>query len=214
MPAYVAPKFKRAAFTCPHCTVYAQQQWEHPLVRPTSVSRATCLICGYPSIWFEENMVFPLKSRAPLPNPDLPADVKADYMEARSIAATSPRGAAALLRLCVQKLCIALGEKGKRIDDDIASLVGKGLDERVQQMLDSVRVIGNESVHPGQIDLRDDPELAATLFWLVNEIADEMITKPNRITKVYGTLPQHQRDRIVARNAKALAANGTAPTTS
>ena len=75
-----------------------------------------------------------------------------------------------------QKLRIHLGEKGKTIDDDIASLVRKGLNPLVQQSLDIVRVIGNEAVHPGVIDLKDDRETAFRLFDLVNAITDAMIS--------------------------------------
>jgi hypothetical protein len=38
----------------------------------------------------------------------------------------------------------------------------------VQQSLDIVRVIGNDAVHPGQIDLTDDIETATKLFVLIN----------------------------------------------
>ena len=51
--------------------------------------------------------------------------------------------------------------KGKNIDDDIGALVKRGLDARIQKALDVVRVVGNNAVHPGQIDLRDDNELPA-----------------------------------------------------
>jgi hypothetical protein len=51
----------------------------------------------------------------------------------------------------------------------------------LQQALDIVRVIGNESFHPGQIDLRDNRETATKLFQLVNIIADAMISRPKQI---------------------------------
>ena len=103
-------------------------------------------------------MVYPIAATAPLPNPDLPADIKADYEEARGIASLSPRGAAALLRLAIQKLCKDLAESGENINADTKSLVNKGLSVQVQQALDVVRVTGSNAVHPGQIDLQDDPE--------------------------------------------------------
>jgi len=90
-----------------------------------------------------------------MPNPDLPDELFRDFDEAREIVDGSLRGAAALLRLVIRKLCAHLGEKGKDINADIASLVAKGLNPLVQKALDVVRVIGNEAVHPGTIDLRD-----------------------------------------------------------
>ena len=107
---------------------------------------------------------FPGIKSGVLPNRDLPDDILRDFEEAREIANSSPRGAAALLRLCVQKLCTHLAEKGKNINDDIASLVRKGLNPKIQQSLDIVRVIGNEAVHPGELDLKDDRETALLLF--------------------------------------------------
>lgn len=136
------------------------------------------------------------------PNEDLNAEIKQDYAEAASIIAKSPRGAAGLLRLCVQKLCKQLGEEGKNIDKDIGALVTKGLDVRLQKALDTVRVIGNEAVHPGEMDLRDDPETAGILFTLINAIADQMISQPKLRDELYAKLPKAKLDGIAARDAK------------
>ncbi|HWS85132.1 MAG TPA: DUF4145 domain-containing protein [Ktedonobacteraceae bacterium] len=89
----------------------------------------------------------------PHPSTDMPEDVAKDFNEARSVFSGSPRSSAALLRLAVQKLCKCLGQSGKKINDDIAALVKAGLTPRVQKALDIVRVIGNNAVHPGEIDL-------------------------------------------------------------
>jgi hypothetical protein len=124
-------------------------------------------------------------------------------MEARSILAASPRGAAALLRLVVQKLCAFLGEKGKYIDDDIASLVKKGLDPLVQQSLDVVRVVGNEAVHPGSLDLRDNQAIALRLFDLVNIIAQQMISHPKSVREMFDKLPAQKLAAIAKRDGTA-----------
>lgn len=130
-------------------------------------------------------------------------DIKRDYNEAGSIVFQSPRGAAALLRLAIQKLCKELGEPGKDLNRDIQSLVDKGLNEPVQQALDAVRVIGNEAVHPGTMDLRDDRATAMTLFGLVNLIVEEMVTRKNRAISVYSTLPPEKLKGIKERQEKA-----------
>jgi len=112
----------------------------------------------------------------------------------------------ALLRLALQKLCAELGKPGKRIDDDIAALVQDGLSPGVQKALDAVRVIGNNAVHPGAMDLRDDRETATALFGLLNFIVEQMITRPKELDAIYGALPESVRDRIAQRD-------GSDPTT-
>jgi len=56
---------------------------------------------------------------------------------------------------------VDLGESGKDINADIGNLVKKGLSPLVQKALDTVRVVGNECVHPGTMDLKDDREMRA-----------------------------------------------------
>jgi hypothetical protein len=164
---------------------------------------SVCFSCKEIAAWLRQNLLFPPVKHGAEPNPDLPATILPDYEEARSILELSPRGAAALLRLCIQKLCKHLGEPGKSIDDDIASLVKKGLNVRVQQALDIVRVIGNESVHPGSIDLRDNREIAVSLFGLVNLITEKMISDPKHVAAMYAELPANKLRAIEKRDKGA-----------
>lgn len=148
-----------------------------------------CYNCNDISIWIYDKLVFPQRGEAPPANADLSDDIRRDYNEASSILDLSPRGAAALVRLAIQKLCKELGQPGKDLNRDIGELVSNGLDEQVQMALDVVRVIGNNAVHPGQIDLRDDRATAQSLFTLLNLIADKMISQPKRVKKAYEALP-------------------------
>lgn len=167
-----------------------------------NVHLSECFSCGEIAVWVYDRLLFPSPSQGPAPNDDLPADVLLDYKEASTILALSPRGAAALLRLAIQKLCQALGEKEKDINADIASLVKKGLSPLVQQALDSVRVIGNEAVHPGSLDLKDDSDTANRLFQLVNIIAEQMISNPRHVSEMYAKLPGEKKKAIDKRDGR------------
>ena len=213
---YVPPSTNSRKFTCSHCGTYSAQE-ESPIMRGRTVTEhettdeheddddftvRVCHQCENLTIWYKSILLYPDSGVAPLPNPDLPEGIKADYLEAASIAGKSPRGAAALLRLCLQKLCEFLGEPGKDINTDIASLVKKGLPLRIQQAFDVVRVMGNESVHPGTLNLNEKPEVAAALFRIINLIVDDRITQPREIEDVYKTLPESKRKAIENRDGK------------
>ena len=206
---YTPPSFKSDGFNCPFCQAFADQLWGFPakVIKSTNYGAnenfaiCRCSRCGEFSIWVNRTIVFPSASTAPAPNADLPEDIKVDYEEARKILSGSSRGAAALLRLAIQKLCKYLGESGKNINDDISSLVKKGLPPKVQQALDIVRVVGNNAVHPGQIDLNDDSSIAASLFDLVNLITDVMISQPKQIEQLYQQIiPESQKESIRKRD--------------
>lgn len=206
---YKPPEIGASSFNCPHCRAFAKQHWS-PLYCSLAIQQfqdqsgyrvARCEHCNGISIWRNKALVYPVVCSAPPANADLPDDLKRDFEEARQIAPISPRGAAALLRLAIQRICEHLGEPGKNINKDIASLVQKGLPVRVQKALDIVRVVGNHAVHPGQIDLKDDVETANKLFGLVNLIADVMITQPKHVNELYeSVVPDSQREAIEQRD--------------
>jgi hypothetical protein len=161
-----------------------------------------CFNCRQIAVWVHDRLVFPPELQGEEPNEDIPPDILQDFDEARSILNLSPRGAAALLRLAIQKLVKHLGEKGININEDIASLVKQGLSPLVQKSLDVVRVVGNEAVHPGTIDLRDNRDVASALFRLVNVIAEQMISHPKHVNDLYdNVLPDSKKQQIVKRDA-------------
>ena len=218
MSKHIAPKLNLKSFHCPNCGVVAEQTWSQEIhcfyvgIKANGVQERTsfsltktfiakCSHCKDYSFWLNEKMVYPLTGNVEMANPDLPDDIKNDYNEAKNIVNISPRGAAALLRLAVQKLCIHLGEKGININDDIKSLVKKGLPQTMQQALDSVRVIGNNAVHPGTIDLNDNIEIAYALFGFVNIICEMLISQPKKVKEYYEKhIPENIRNGIEKRD--------------
>ena len=145
-------------------------------------------------------MLVPSDAPVPPPHPDLPQDCCGEYNEARDIMAKSPRAASALLRLSIQKLMPHLGQSGKNINADIKALVANGLPPLVQKALDICRVVGNNAVHPGEIDLNDTPDTANKLFQMINFIVQDRITHPKEIEALYEELPVGAREAIDKRD--------------
>jgi hypothetical protein len=152
-------------------------------------------------------MIHPSEGPAPPPHLDLPKDIKQDYEEARAIVSRSPRSAAALLRLAIEKLTntILRENKDDKLDTKIELLVKEmGLRSEIRKALHIVRVIGNNAVHPGQIDLRDDIEVAVKLFNLVNRIVQETVTEPKEIDSIIRGLPDKERKKIEKENGNMI----------
>lgn len=208
---FVPPDTKTKSFTCPHCGVLARQdKWGYASDQPSGaygessllasqIRISRCENCGKNCIWLVDTLVYPDRGNAPPPNPDMPPAVRSDYEEASRIYVKSPRGAAALLRLAIQKLMIHLGQSGENINKDIAALLAAGLPARIQKALDVVRVTGNNAVHPGQIDA-NDTGIAEQLFPLVNVIVEYQISLPARIDEMYTALPDGAKSAIAKRD--------------
>ncbi len=214
MSEYYPPKYKSSSFHCLHCKTYTHQSWEFLYsdsgfindedgsvsVGGEKVEFSICAKCKGPTFWVEKKIVYPLRGSYPLVNSDLPNEVKDIYDEAASIANQSPRAACALLRLAIEMLLKHLGEKGS-INDAIKNLVANGLDPKIQQSLDILRVTGNNAVHPGVIDFSDTTD-AHAFFQLINVIADTFITQPKRIQEMYDNLPEKDLKAIETRDGQ------------
>lgn len=212
---YSEPEFRKSAFNCPSCNAYARFNWANVFVIvenhriPVNYKAAQCAHCDRWTLWAFKvdtlggthgTLVNPLKLTSPFPHKDLPKSCQSEYQEARQVFHFSPRAAAALLRLCIQKLCKELGEKGQNINTDIAALVKKGLDSRIQKALDVVRVTGNNAIHPGVMNLEDDTHKVNELFTMLNRIVEDMITKPKEIDQLYEQIPNTAKDQIKNRD--------------
>jgi hypothetical protein len=134
----------------------------------------------------------------------MPSEVLDDLNEARAIVGSSPRATAALLRLITEKLVTKLEPNGKDLNAKIGNLVEEGLPVRIAKSLDILRVIGNESVHPGLIDLNDTPDMAQKLFKLINMIVEDRISLPGEVDELYETLPENKREAIEKRNERSV----------
>lgn len=208
--------FRADAFHCPYCRVYAKQEWYDVAKGHLSekgvgyyegfledLFLSACSRCRKYALWLDEKMIYPVSSVAPLPIEDMPVNVKDDFLEGRNVVNASPRAAAALLRLALQKLMVHLGESGKRLDDDLADLTRKGLPKKIRSALDAVRVVGNDAVHPGELNSKDDTYTAISLFNLLNMIVEVMILQPKKVNDLYTKLPNSKTPPIKKSNKKA-----------
>lgn len=210
------PSRNQTAF-CPYCRAYAQYEtsavFDDDQQGLYGLSYRRCLHCSGAVLYYIHNgtshQVFPIMFQNGWTAPDgMPEPLMRNFNEAAMIASASPRAAAALLRLCIQQLCVELGESGTNLNADIKSLVAKGLAPTVQQMLDTVRVIGNAAVHPNDISIEVDEKTVQSLFWCVSMIVFDMITKPNQAAALFAGLPVEQQTWIAQRDGKPVPAAG------
>jgi hypothetical protein len=217
---FTTPEFKLEAFHCPLCGTYAHMEWSmlHANAGYTMYYEARCSCCKNSSLWRVTEyansqfgrqdkgaeLIYPDNGVAALPEQDMPEDVKRDYVEAARIFSRSPRGAAALLRLGLQKLCKHLGQEGKNINTDIRSLAAQNiLPPLVVKVADTVRIAGNNAVHPGEMSDEDFDHVASKMFELLNFIVKKGISEPKELEALYKMTPENPRKDAEAKDAKA-----------
>ena len=219
---YEKPEFKKNAFTCPNCSAFSKHDWKYnyvsekqgtfydscyniritPDIKELYICR--CENCGYLSFWYDARLCWPLNTGIVSPPDEMPDDIKRLYNEASSIVELSPKGSCAILRLALQKLCNRLAgqEEKNKIDGAIKKLVENGLPASLQKAMDTVRIVGNDAVHPGEINIDDNQQLAVAMFELMNIIIEKMIIEPKRIDELYNLMPQEKIQGIRKRDKK------------
>ncbi len=164
------------------------------------LSFSVCQSCSETSVWHNKDRIYPRLTSFPDPNGDMNDEIQQYYREAALIYKDSPRTSAALLRLCVEKLCRQVGEKGN-LNQCISNMVkNKGLSKQIQQALDYCRVIGNNALHPGEMKLKKISTKFQVSFLLINDIAYEMLTKPKEMNEKYSSLPPNTLQQIQNRD--------------
>ena len=152
-----------------------------------NVSISYCFNCNQMCLWVYDQLVWPTRP-SPEPKIDAVPNERREHEEASQVLEASPRGAAALLRLTIEKLCKELGVSGESLKDDIPIFVRQHVDARVQKALDAARMIESNAMHPGQIGLEYDRATAESLSGLVNLICEKMIMEPTHLQAVYTRL--------------------------
>ena len=198
-----------ASRICPHCKSHSQADWvglmrnsqahlgwSTLLAQDPSALAALgfCYACGRVSLHDKAGkLLWPENIDAPEAHDDMPPKIRELYEEARSISERSPRAAAALLRLCAELLLKEEGFSGS-FKSMISKLRDSGGSRRLIRALDSVRIIGNEEVHAGEIYLDDNEEdQAAILFVLINLIVDDFYARDVVVDAVYQRLPESKK---------------------
>ncbi len=154
-----------------------------------------CIVCGSITLWINSShtkkIIFPaFPVEIQKPHEDMPEHIKNIYIEAAEISNQSPRSAAALLRLCLENLVKDLEIKGKDLNEKIGN---SEWPDEIKKACDSVRLYGNNAVHPGMIEVADEMMTVTTLFKIINYLVAQKIHMPKIINDVYDSLPESKK---------------------
>jgi Domain of unknown function (DUF4145) len=124
------------------------------------------------------------------------------YEEAAAVAVVSPRAGAAFARVTVERLIKHLDPRAPvraTLEQRIARIKEQGISTPLGQMLDMVRVTGNDAVHVNDqpndlmmlvLDDKQSPELVRLLLQAANDLVDERITRPRFTEELWGRSPK------------------------
>src|SRR6202047_555228 len=161
--------------------VLAYEYQEHPRnlkVKLLNLHVSRCYNCKGFTVWVRDRLVFPIRGDEP---PDVvevdfeevaedvqetaeDKEVSEDFEEAAAILNKFPRGAAALTRICIQKMMPLVKGNAENLDENFSSLVRKGLKVEIQQAMDVLQLVRKSPLQPSEVDLKEENETAKTLL--------------------------------------------------
>jgi hypothetical protein len=203
----------------PWSTAPTMDVWEEtPMIVDSTWAQSECHGCSQVATWRGESVVYPNTSSAPFPHADMPETVLPLHEEARSIVNHSRRGAAALARATMELLLRELdpeAPRGARLDDRILRVENK-VSSGLAELLTFIRHVGNQSLHvTGAPDDAvvlvlnpDHSEPVEAIFEAINELVDELKTKPERNSRLSALVPATVREAIDRKRQAQQAAVG------
>ncbi|MGM7671911.1 DUF4145 domain-containing protein [Microbacterium sp. A93] len=177
------------------------QMWDQ--YYPGSQWQATlCAACNRMSLWREGELIFPRSTHTAVSaHEDMPEPAVVLFNEAAAVLEGSRRAAAALGRAALEALLKAIDDDPKR--RDLNTRIGE-LKERINpalwQVLTALRIVGNDALHSEEGELvalylsEEQGELAETFLLAINELVEELITRPRRSAEIYAMLPEGKRE--------------------
>ena len=100
-----------------------------------------------------------------------------DFEEAAAILNKFPRGAAALTRICIQKMMPLVKGNAKNQDENFSSLVRKGLEVEIQQAMDVLQVVRKSPLQRSEVDLKEENEAAKNFLNSLRDILGRRMLK-------------------------------------
>jgi hypothetical protein len=81
------------------------------------------------------------------------------------------------MRVCIQKLVPLLKQDGKYLNDYMSSLVRKALQVEIQQAIEVLKVLRNESGQPTSLETQEDKEMALRFFDSLKAVLERRMLK-------------------------------------
>ena len=168
-----------------------QEQPRNLKVKLLNLHVSRCYNCKGFTVWVRDRLVFPVRGDEP---PDVvevdfeevaedvqetaeDEEVSEDFEEAAAILNKFPRGAAALPRVCIQNMMPLLKENAKNLDENISSLVRKGLEVEIQQAMDVLQVVRKSPLQTTEFDLKEENETVKKFFNSLERILERRMLK-------------------------------------
>jgi hypothetical protein len=81
------------------------------------------------------------------------------------------------MRICIQNMLPLLKKEGRELDDNISSLVHKGLEVEIQQSMDALQVLRKTSFQQSYNRFNEAREMATKFVKLLNGILQRRMLK-------------------------------------
>ncbi len=196
-----------------------------PADRPNSRTgrwfASLCSACEDHSLWISGKLVHPasgIQLGIPAPAEGMPHDVAALYKEAAAVLPHSRRAAAALCRASLERLakCLTPDAPTKTSLDERLILLNDKTTASLAMGLQIIRHTGNTALHGARDDDESvviymgegDTDIVELFFVTINELVDELITRPARLEAAYNLIPKEKREAVERKIQQARSLNG------